>query len=321
MKQKMYLMLTYICLLFINVNLLHVASASISLDDVEKILMNAQPIQLNTNTEYADCPIVIFYEMHDDKLPASTIRGLLPFLKENGFKIYASEAPYDESLHDFITNLNKLKDEYKYVLNDRKLLHGSWELQKEASSNKEMTLQAFKQDILSYIASFQETIKLAEELPRAGFEYIAVDLSRNQRGDIEYETSDHSMLERDPFIIQKIVDACNKYKTGIIFLVGSAHYLIEIKLKNEGFNVTSIYLASEEPEIDTTVGYPDSHTDVILRNYDVGYHNMNTGEEYRTNVLDLYRSPEIDAISESREIISQFLNNRLLEKVVVHEDL
>ena len=233
------------------------------------------------NTQHNRCKIAIFYEKHSDYLQARTIKDLLPFLVSQGFTVYASEEGHDKPMSDTVATLTKVVKRGYQTMTSRGVSP------KEASE---------------VVKSMSETANLLGSLKQHGMKYVAVDMSDEQRDKISTNHPLHHEVSkaRNDFIIKNIQKACDDHNSGIVFLAGLNHLVIEQPLRDKGHEIFSFYTPSQASECDR-----DPSSSMRCSDPDVRSGNAKFKEKYKheIHVFDAHKNPDIDHVGEIKNII------------------
>lgn len=202
--------------------------------------------------------ILLFYELHQDKLPSDTITDTLKLL--NGYKMDTSvclEEPTDHTkqhTYDTVVNqhhqitskpINSFFHPYVQNIATRIEVGGKRFTSFSEMSNSLSDIQ--KQQVVEYVKSFAQgmskslaaTIGIIEQTPR----YCNMDVPTKIRAtlDSQYTATEASNI-RDSYMADKIAYECNEVDDFTIALVGAKHFSIAKKLKKAGYNVNEFWV-------------------------------------------------------------------------------
>lgn len=259
---------------------------------------------LDKRLQQKNHPIIIFYERHSDKMPAHIMRQLLPYLKAQNIQIYGSEEPHDETPDYFITALQAISQQYKLVLNHLPSFQESLAYQRQVSHNNMLTPDDFRKGLTSMISSNDETIALVQTVIAQGLIYVGLDLNRKYREQLGHNYSANEINDfRDKHMVIKVAESCLCYNSGIALLVGLNHLKMESMLREQGFNVLSFYIASQEPVYARDSQNTISDADIRVRNHDQEFAKK---YQHSINVIDVYGYPNIDPVATAEALLNEF---------------
>lgn len=255
--------------------------------------------KLSENFVKNNCPIFIFYEAHDDALPAKTLESLLAYLKEKGIGIYFSEDPHDESQETFVqTIINGLPYFTQALINPEFLQE-----MRDSTGNSMIDLQSYKISVQNQLNSFEAALRLMNTVSKLALKYVGVDLNRQEREILVQSSSDHVKI-RNKRMVAKISETCRKYQTGAALLVGLGHLEMESMLRDLGFNVISFYIPSHPRKISQDNQDLGADFELRIRDNDRRFAQKH---EHSINVIDVHENPMLDPVDLSKSLIEDFV--------------
>jgi hypothetical protein len=142
----------------------------------------------------------------------------------------------------------------------------------EASREYKKLLKIVQKEKLNYVAIDMDLVSIAQ-----------LDLDDEAKGVTQ---DPFHINQRDRYMAESIHEACQRYKSGQVLIVGLYHVGIEQILRKNGYNITSSYII-DTPELEND---PNGFTDSMLRKKNKTYI-----EEFgfnNTHIINYYDDPE-----------------------------
>lgn len=237
----------------------------------------------------SECPIVIFYERHDDKASGATMRSSLPYLYRMGMKIGALEFTYEVKLQELLEKLIDRSQFYHMAASSSAPIPSTFKYADTHEGLLEFAKAVdAKKEILEYIKQNQMS-----------YQGIDIDDSMNANFTNEEERSVFSSIAMAAIL--KLV--CSTHRSGATVLVGMNHYMIETILRKDGFPVQSFYVTSLPPLADRF--YPDKTSPRL--DDDVRDSNSKFRKEHETLcVINAHLDPNIDVTNIAKAVLEKF---------------
>lgn len=233
-----------------------------------------------------NCPIVIFYEMHNHPITSDTIYKLLPTLKEYGYKDFAMETGKN-------TSAMKLK---KYFIEESKDIQYILDAMNLAIKTKDKEMVDHHMQIVSKFIRPPEQPKYFDEkiqLLQGGASYFTNEtnarkskvklLQSIQKHNINFSpVGPDGRNPNDEDLLHNVRELCLKSKNPIIAYFGIAHYNVGKLLHLENEAVYEYYIAIYGDQ-SAGANYKESY----LRTHPT---------EHNINIIDLFNDSGLDHV-------------------------
>ncbi len=241
------------------------------------------PVVQNKMME-SSCKTAIFLENHYDPSPVRTVNSLLPLLTKNGYKTFLFEEPKGMTINENIRKIDIGVKNFEKVV---KTLD-------DPQYNK--NYPTYNRDRAEYdnaAKSHRECLNLLKTIQKENLNYVAIDMDSKSRAQLDDESArvnpsleqDFHIKQRDQFMVTSIVEACERYQSGQVLVVGLDHIMVVQKLIERGYNIISSYIVGVPERRDNP-----SPADSMLRSKDSAY--MAEFGFSNTHIINFFDDPQ-----------------------------
>ncbi len=232
------------------------------------------------------CKTAIFYEVHTDPSPTKTVTSLLPVLTKHNYTTFAFEEPRGRTI-----------PESKAVIENEINGLKNWIKNAEGSSVNYKVINLVKGGIEMYLAQ----TKLLQMIEDQGLNYVAVDIDSKTREQLDFKNprDPYHTNARDQHMADSIHQACHKFKSGVVFVVGNLHVGINKILEDKyGHQIVSAFIIDHPP-----LSEEGADNNWMLRSRNEAYMKKHGyGDTFIINHYDDPSSAEINLAGLTREL-------------------
>lgn len=242
---------------------------------------NEAPINMN-------CPIVIFYEMHNNPVTSNAIYKLLPTFKKYGYKEFAIESDKNVLLRNLV---NHFKERVKDLDKKIKVINEALKLENEQINDEALEViykelrPSIKLETYNQKTQFILDSK-SYYLNKANALNSKVKLLKSiKKHDIKFSpVGPDGRDPKDQDLYENVKELCLKHKNPIIAYFGISHYNVGKLLHSENKDVHEYYIAVTDT---TLTSGTVNHKEAEVRTHKV-VHNI--------NIIDIYENPELNPV-------------------------